>query len=259
MMLHKPARDARVKLFGIQVDAISMETAVQRIYGWMTQATGNCKYVVTPNVDHVVRLREHQSFRLAYRDAALVVADGLPLVLASRWLGKPVPERVAGSDLIPELFAAADQHGPIKVFLLGAAPGVAGRAAERIESTWPAVHVTGFNSPPLGFENQEHLNQSILDHIRRAKPDLLVLGLGAPKQELWVHAHRNRIDAGVAVCAGGTIDFLAGEKQRAPRWARKAGLEWCHRLLSEPRRLARRYAGNAWTFPRLLWQEWRRS
>ncbi|MFO7902501.1 MAG: WecB/TagA/CpsF family glycosyltransferase [Planctomycetota bacterium] len=259
MMLHKPPQHARVQLFGIQIDAVSMQTAVHRLYGWMAQATGNCKYVVTPNVDHVVRLREHQPFRVAYREASLVVADGLPLVLASRWLGKPIPERVAGSDLIPKLFAAAAQHGPLKVFLLGAAPGVARQAAERIESTWSAVHVTGVHSPPLGFENQERLNQSILEHIQRAKPDLLVVGLGAPKQELWVHAHRHQIDASVAVCAGATIDFLAGEKRRAPPWVRNAGLEWCHRLMSEPCRLARRYAGNAWIFPRLLWQEWRHS
>lgn len=258
-MLHQPNHTAQVNLFSISIDAISMETAVQQIQGWIAQATGNCQYVVTPNVDHLIGLRDNERFRAVYRDASLVLADGFPLVLASRWLRKPLPEHVAGADLIPRLFSAACHQEPLSVFLLGAAPGVARQAARRIESRWPAVQIDGVYSPPLGFEQDEYQNQLILEKIQQAQPDVLVVGLGAPKQELWVHAHRQEIEASVAVCAGATIDFLAGEKRRAPWWIRKTGFEWGHRLLSEPRRLGRRYAHNAWIFPQLLFQEWRRS
>jgi N-acetylglucosaminyldiphosphoundecaprenol N-acetyl-beta-D-mannosaminyltransferase len=210
--------------------------------------------------------------------------------LASRLLGRGLPERVAGSDLAPALFsriadknpppskveegpwrrgarggtperAAANdsvpQTAPLKIFLLGAAPGVAQRAAANIERRWPGVTVVGTLSPPLGFERDPAQNERILDAVAAAQPDVLLVGLGAPKQELWVHAHADRIQARLALCIGATIDFLAGEKRRAPRWMRRVGLEWLHRLASEPRRLAKRYLRDAWIFPRLVWRDWR--
>jgi N-acetylglucosaminyldiphosphoundecaprenol N-acetyl-beta-D-mannosaminyltransferase len=157
--------------------------------------------------------------------------------------------------LVPALFASADDRHPIRVFLLGAAPGVADRAARRVESTWPNVEVVGTYSPPLGFEKDDYENRQILDRIAVAGPDVLIVGLGAPKQELWVHKHRLHIEATVAVCAGATIDFLAGEKKRAPVWMQRLGLEWFFRMLSDPRRLVRRYARDAWVFPQLIAKE----
>jgi N-acetylglucosaminyldiphosphoundecaprenol N-acetyl-beta-D-mannosaminyltransferase len=167
-----------------------------------------------------------------------------------------VPERVAGSDLVPALFAAARDDEPLKVYLLGAGPGVAERAAGKIERQWPGVKVVGTYSPPLGFERDDGENAAIMARIAGAKPDVLVVGLGAPKQELWVHKHREKIAAKVALCVGATIDFLAGEKSRAPRWMQRVGLEWFYRVASEPKRLAARYARDAWIFPRLLAREW---
>src|SRR5262249_5665045 len=159
-----------------------------------------------------------------------------------RLLRREIPERVPGSDLVPALFATVnaqspsantDEHSPrLRVFLLGAAPGVADRAATNIHQRWPAVNVVGTYSPPLAFENNPAETVSILQRIASANPDLLVVGLGAPKQELWVHAHHREIAAPVALCVGATIDFLAGEKPRAPKWMRRAGLEWLHRLAS---------------------------
>jgi N-acetylglucosaminyldiphosphoundecaprenol N-acetyl-beta-D-mannosaminyltransferase len=145
------------------------------------------------------------------------------------------------------------------VFLLGAAAGVADRAAKNIHQRWPLINVVGTYSPPLGFERDAAENENILDRIEQSQPDVLIVGLGAPKQELWVHAHRNRIAAPVALCVGATIDFLAGEKPRAPVWMRRVGLEWLHRLASEPKRLARRYLRDARIFPRLIWKEWLRQ
>jgi N-acetylglucosaminyldiphosphoundecaprenol N-acetyl-beta-D-mannosaminyltransferase len=202
-------------------------------------------------------LQEHAALRAAYADASLVLADGLPVVLASRLLRRPLPARVAGSDLVPALFDSARSETPLRTFLLGAAPGVADRAATKIHRRWPAVEVVATYSPPLGFEHDEEENHRILDRIAAARADVVVVGLGAPKQELWVHRHRHEIAASVALCVGATIDFLAGEKARAPRWMQRSGLEWLHRCASDPRRLAKRYARDAVLFPSLVWREWR--
>ena len=143
----------RQKLFGVEIDAVRMNEAVDRIFRWIDQPQDQCQFVVTPNVDHTVLLRENEQLRNAYRDSGMVLADGHPVVLAARFLGKPLPERVPGSDLVPRVFSAADDRTPITTFLLGAANGIADTAAENIESKWENVYVTGTYSPPIGFEN----------------------------------------------------------------------------------------------------------
>jgi N-acetylglucosaminyldiphosphoundecaprenol N-acetyl-beta-D-mannosaminyltransferase len=246
------------ELFGMKLSRVTMRDAIGCVLGWCRESRGEaCRYIVTPNVDHAVMYQRRGDLRDAYADAALVLADGTPIVLAARLFGKLLPERVAGSDLVPKLFAAVGDE-PLRVFLLGAADGVAETAARRIHADWPAVQVVGTYSPPIGFERDAAENARILGTIAAAKPDLLILGLGAPKQELWVQQHQREIDAKVAICAGATIDFLAGERRRSPVWMRRVGLEWVHRVAAEPRRLAGRYAHDAWEFPRLLWREWRR-
>jgi N-acetylglucosaminyldiphosphoundecaprenol N-acetyl-beta-D-mannosaminyltransferase len=251
------AASDRIKLFGIEIDPLRMAQAVERLSGWLDGPRDRCRYVVTPNCDHVVLLGEHEGLRSAYRDADLVLVDGMPVVWASRLLRRPVPERVTGADLVPALFDAASAARPLTAYLLGALPGVAERAASRVARQWPHVRITGTYSPPFGFERDTAESAAILDRIAAAEPDVLVVGLGAPKQECWVRAHRDRLRAGVALCVGATIDFLAGEKARAPVWMRRCGLEWFHRMLSEPRRLVRRYARDARIFPQLVWREWR--
>jgi N-acetylglucosaminyldiphosphoundecaprenol N-acetyl-beta-D-mannosaminyltransferase len=250
-----------VPLFGMSINALSMRDTVDTLLAWCAAPRGAaCRYVVTPNVDHAVMYQENEALRASYAAASLILADGLPVVLASRLLGRALPERVAGSDLAPAMFKyAAGAVTPLRVFLLGAAPGVAERAAANMAARWGHVEIVGVLSPPLGFEKSAEENQRILDAVAAARPDLLILGLGAPKQELWMHAHAERLQAKVALCIGATIDFLAGEKRRAPRWMRRVGLEWFHRLASEPGRLAKRYLRDAWIFPQLVWRDWRTS
>lgn len=247
---------ARLPLFGIEFDPLRMDQAVAQVWAWIANPPPRCAMVVTPNVDHLVLLARRADFREAYRHASLVLADGMPIVWASRWLGQPLPQRVAGSDLVPAIFASSSTEKQLTVFLLGAEPGVGQRAAERIHRAWPAVTVTGISSPPLGFERDEQANAAICKQIADARPDVLVVGLGAPKQELWVHRHQHRLAAKVAICAGGTIDFLAGRQRRAPVWMRECGLEWLYRLARQPRRLAARYARDAWVFPQLVARAW---
>jgi N-acetylglucosaminyldiphosphoundecaprenol N-acetyl-beta-D-mannosaminyltransferase len=268
-------QSTRIPLFGVQIDPLRMPEAIDRVMSWI-----HCdeppvhRYVVTPNADHTVMLQNNPEFRSAYEHAGLVLADGMPVVLASRILRRPLPERVTGADLVPALFDAArtqapvqflggqkspdSDHRPLNVYLLGAGPGVAERAAANIHARWPHVRVVGTYSPPFGFEKDESETAAILRRIDAARPDVLVVGLGAPKQELWVAKHRERIAAKVSLCVGATIDFLAGEVRRAPRWMQRSGLEWLYRLLCEPRRLFKRYAKDACVFPRLVWREWRR-
>ncbi|MEX2287765.1 MAG: WecB/TagA/CpsF family glycosyltransferase [Planctomycetaceae bacterium] len=250
----------KVQLFGALIDAMRMPEAVARLMDWIHSGSDRgCRYVVTPNIDHARLLHENSSFRDAYAVADMTLADGMPIVWASRLLRKPLPERVTGADLVPALFSAADESRPLRVFLLGAGPGVAERAAVKVMSRWPHVVVTGTYSPPMGFEKNPDENEAILQRIAAAGCDVVVVGLGAPKQELWVHKHREQIEAHVAFCVGATIDFLAEEKPRAPMWMQRSGLEWCYRLLSEPRRLFRRYAHDAWLFPQLVWREYSRA
>ncbi|MDC0934737.1 WecB/TagA/CpsF family glycosyltransferase [Pirellulales bacterium] len=258
----------RVALFGMQIDPVRLPTAVERVLRWCAvPRDGRCRYVVTPNVDHAVMYQTDGTLRQSYADASLVLADGAPVVWAARLLQQAVPERVAGSDLTPALFRRASQsrhpgqspQRALRVFLLGAAPGVAERAKQNIETRWRGVQVVGTLSPPLGFEHDPVENEKILAAVAAVEPDLVVIGLGAPKQEVWISQYADRLEAKVALCAGATIDFLAGERSRAPVWMQRVGLEWCHRLLTEPRRLARRYFRDGLIFPRLVYRDWRES
>jgi len=247
----------QVSLFGVNIDVVTMDDAVERVSLWIRSKTKSCHYVVTPNVDHSIQLQRSQSLRDAYADASLVTADGWPVVLASRLLNRPLPQRVPGSDLVPALFDTASDRHPLRIFLLGAGPGIAEKAARKIEQQWPHVQIVGTYCPPLGFEHDEQENARIVRLVNTAEADCLVVGLGAPKQELWIQRHRGDLNIAAALCVGATIDFLAGEKRRSPKWMQRLGLEWFHRMASEPRRLAMRYVRGAWQFPQLVWREWR--
>src|SRR3954468_15895804 len=145
-----------VSLFGMRISRISMSETVATLTNWCSAPRREmCRFVVTPNVDHAVMFQESPHLRAAYEAASLVLADGLPLVISSRLFGRKLPERVAGSDIVPAMFAAATEARPLRVFLLGAAPGVADTAAARVQEQWPNVKVVGTCSPPKNFEQDE--------------------------------------------------------------------------------------------------------
>lgn len=252
----KSASIPAVSLFEMKIHRVTLADAVKTLTGWMHQPSQECHYVVTPNLDHAVQIQSNAAFRDAYAAASLVVADGWPLVSASRLFKSPLPERVAGSDLVPALFESMDKSGDVHtVFLLGAAPGVAEKAAKNIEQRWPGVKVCGTYSPPIGFERDREECQRIVAKINLCNPDLLVVGFGAPKQEVWLHHYHKEINARVAIAGGATIDFFAGRQVRAPKWMQTMKLEWSHRLLTNPRRLTGRYLKNACLLPVLLYRE----
>ncbi len=242
-------------LFGIKIDAVRMSEAVASLRAWINEDSGKCRYVVTPNVDHTVLLQESEGLCKSYEEAHLILADGHPIVWASRLLRQPLPERVAGSELVPALFDSCKKKGDLKVFLLGAMPGVGAIAAANMKKQWPNVETVGVYSPPFGFENDPDECNYVLGRIALCNPDVVIVGFGAPKQEIWVNKHHKQMRAKAALCVGATIDFLAGEQKRAPVWMQKTGVEWLHRMCSQPKRMVKRYAKDAWVFPQLVWRQ----
>jgi len=218
-------------------------------------AGGRRGYIVTPNVDHLVLYREHEAFRTACDEAALRLADGMPIVWASRMLGRPLRARVAGSDLFPMLcqMAAARAH---PVFLLGGAAGVAERAAAQLTARFPGLRIAVIYAPPAQFEPEGEAAAAAVRAVNTARPALLFVALGTPKQELWVHRHWSRLDADVVVCCGAALDFVAGVQIRAPVWMQRAGLEWLWRLARDPGRLWKRYLVRDAAFLGIFLKEW---
>lgn len=249
------SRDAKarwpVPILGVPLDPITIDEALARIAGMV--ASGEPHYVVTPNVDILVQGRRNPALHRILCEADLVLCDGQPLVWASKLLGHPLPERVAGSDLAPRLIAQADRMGH-RIFLLGATPESNAQAAERMQKNHPRLQLAGCYSPPfLPFDQMNH--EEIICRIRAAEPDILFVSFGCPKQEQWIAAHYRQLEVPVCIGVGATIDFLAGRVSRAPVWMRRSGLEWTYRLIQEPRRLFRRYLNDLLCFgPDLLAQ-----
>lgn len=231
--------DSKVRhMFGININNVTKEAALELIFETAEKKESN--YVVTPNVDHIVKLCKYKNFRDYYKDAALCFTDGAPLMWIGESLGHPIIQRLAGSDLLPVCCEKAASKGKT-VFLLGAMEGVAEEAAAILKTKYPELMIVGTYSPKAGFEeNEEELNK-IFDMINETVPDILVLGLGTPKQERFIYKNRNKMKFGIALCFGAAIDFVAGKATRAPEWMRKYGLEWFYRFMQEPGRMFRRY------------------
>ncbi len=227
-----------IHLFGVRIDNVDMTEALEVVWSWLQG--DRPRYAVTPNVDHFMRLRKDSEFREIYRNASLVIADGMPLVWASKLMGNPLKERVAGSDLFPLLCERTAREGR-GVYFLGSMPGVAERAGESLAGKFPGFRLSGCYSPPFGFENDEDENQRIVKKINDSGADILFVALGAPKQEKWTFRHISRLKVKAVLCVGASIDFEAGVIQRAPEWISSLGIEWLWRLLQDPKRLWKRY------------------
>jgi N-acetylglucosaminyldiphosphoundecaprenol N-acetyl-beta-D-mannosaminyltransferase len=228
----------RINLCGVEVDPISLTESVAAIGAAVAQKLN--VYVVTPNIDHIVKLQKDVEFQKIYRQAFLSVADGVPLLWASRFLGTPLKGRVNGTDLMVSLCALSAEKG-YKVFFLGGRPGAAEKAKEKLEKKFQGVNIVGCYCPPLGFEKKAGENLKILDMIKKTMPDILFVGLGAPKQEKWIYQWRGELDVPVSIGIGVSFELLGEMLLRAPLWMQKTGLEWLWRLMIEPGRLWKRY------------------
>lgn len=222
----------------IELDNLTMEEALT-IMDEMISKNRNA-YVVTPNVDHLVQIENGSKLREVYQDADLILTDGKPLIWISKLYGTPIKEKISGSDLFPRLCEMAAVKG-YSMFFLGAAEGVALTAANNLTRQFPGLNVVGTYSPPYGFEKDSDEIKKIIRIVREKAPQILVVGLGCPKQELFIYEYREAMGVPLSLGLGASLDFAAGNVKRSPKWMADHGLEWFYRFTQEPKRLFKRY------------------
>jgi N-acetylglucosaminyldiphosphoundecaprenol N-acetyl-beta-D-mannosaminyltransferase len=233
----EPRERRRVCLDGAWIDQIDPPGVIELLRSFFASRTTH--QIVTVNLDFLHIARHSALFKDTINQADLAVPDGMPLVWLSRLTGQPLAGRIAGVELVHwSCQIAAQEH--LRVYLLGAAPAVAARAAQTLEARYTGLKVVGVHSPPFGPLTPEQDSEIVRD-IRAAAPHLLLVALGAPRQDLWIAAHRESLSVPVAIGVGCVLDLIAGAVKRAPVWMQHSGLEWAFRMAQEPSRLWRRY------------------
>lgn len=229
---------ARIKFMNTEIDNLTMDETLERVDRLVHEEKN--AFVVTPNVDHIIQLEQGGELTEAYKQADLILADGKPLIWISKWYGTPIKEKISGSDLFPKLCKLAAEKG-YRMFFLGAAEGVAAKAADNLKKKYKELQIVGTYSPPKGFEKDEEEMKKIQKMIKGAKPHILIVALGCPKQELFILHHREELGVPISLGLGASLDFEAGNIKRAPKWMADHGLEWLYRITQDPKRLAKRY------------------
>lgn len=229
---------ARIKFMNTCIDNLTMSETLNEIDKLIQKK--NCSYVVTPNVDHIVRLEKDEELQKVYKNASLILTDGKPLIWISKWYKTPIKEKISGSDLFPRVCQLAANKN-YTMYLLGAAEGVADTAARNLMKKYPGLNIVGTYSPPFGFEKNEQEMNKIKTQIQEVHPDILIVGLGCPKQEKFMYYHCKELGVPISFGLGASIDFEAGNIKRAPKWMSNHGLEWLYRFSKEPKRLFKRY------------------
>lgn len=229
---------ARIKFMNTCIDNLTMSETLNEIDKLIQKKI--CSYVVTPNVDHIVRLEKDEELQKVYKNASLILTDGKPLIWISKWYKTPIKEKISGSDLFPKVCELAANKN-YTMYLLGAAEGVADTAARNLMKKYPGLNIVGTYSPPFGFEKNEQEMNKIKTQIQEVHPDILIVGLGCPKQEKFMYYHCKELGVPISFGLGASIDFEAGNIKRAPKWMSIHGLEWLYRFSKEPKRLFKRY------------------
>lgn len=227
----------RADVLGVSVSATSMDSAVHEIERWIAHRTNS--YVCVTGAHGIIESRSDAELQSIHNNAGLVVADGRPVMWVLRALGHSDAEQVYGPDLMRAVTARSAEQG-YRQFYFGGGDGVADILAQTLSAQYPALQVVGTYTPPFRAVTPEE-DDEIVARINAAKPDIVWVGLSTPKQERWMAAHRGRIEAPVMLGVGAAFDFIPGLKTQAPVWMRQRGLEWFYRLVTEPRRLGRRY------------------
>ncbi len=232
---------SRVAILGVAIDNLTMEEVVDAIESKI--AEGGFHQIATANADFLMKSIHDEELHETLCRCDYVLADGMPLVWASHLLGSGLKERVTGADLVPRLAELSARRG-YRIFLLGASEASSAGCAAWMNETYPGVCIAGRYSPRYqALEEMDH--EEILSRIEAAKPDILLVSFGNPKQEKWLAMHRHRLKVPVCMGVGAAFDFLSGAVTRAPMWMQHCGLEWLYRTVQEPSRLAKRYASNA--------------
>lgn len=233
---------ARIKFLNTYIDNLTMEEAIE-VTKHLIDKDG-CSYVVTPNLDHIVTLENDNEFAEVYSNADLILADGKPLIWISKLLKNPIKEKISGSDFFPRMCEMCARKG-YTIFILGAAEGIADKAARNLCKKYQGLKIVGTYSPPIGFEKNEDELKKIENLIGTVKPDVLAVSLGSPKGEKFIYTHLVKYGVSLGISIGATIDFEAGNVKRAPKWMANHGLEWLFRITQDPKRLAKRYWNDA--------------
>lgn len=241
----------KMPLLNTHVNNMDMSEAITAIERMIDN--GDKHYIVALNVDVVVKIEEDSYLKEIIDKADMVLVDGMPLIWIAKWHKQIIKTRIAGSDLVPLLCERAAEKD-YSIFLIGGKEGIAEQAKKNLENKHPAIKIVGTYAPPFGFEDNKEELKRINDLISGAHPDLLVACFGCPKQEKWVYENYQKYDVKVSVCAGATVDFLAGNVSRAPKWMSEHGLEWFYRFLQEPKRLFRRYFIDDAKVLNLIWK-----
>lgn len=252
-------RPPRFVLGKVPVDRISMDyAAILATEALLHRGAFPPLTIVGPNAQLVTLAEKNAVFAEAMQAADLAVPDGISVVMASRILGAPIPERVPGGDLMDRLCAEAAHYG-FRVFLLGGLPGAAVMAAVNLRERHPGLNICGTYCPPMGFERFPSELARVRERVNEVAPDLLCVAFGAPKQEIWMQENRDLLNVGVILPVGGAFDVVAGLRRRAPKWLQRMHLEWLFRLTMEPRRLWRRYLIGNTEFILLVARQWARQ
>jgi len=248
----RPSAPVPQTLLGIPFHPVNRTELFQIVEAWIHGKSPGQISVL--NAYSVTQTKRNAVFRQAVFESQLVVSDGRPLVWLSRILGKPLPEQMAGPDLFEEMCRLASAKG-YRVFFLGSTPQVLECLTRALQGLLPTLQIAGSFSPPMQDWFSQNESDLMVDLINRAQTDILWVGMTAPKQEIWIHRNLPALRCGVAMGVGAAFEFLAGTKKRAPFWMRRCGLEWCHRLLSEPRRMWKRYLLGNFRFLHLVFME----
>lgn len=228
----------RIKFMNTELDNLTMDETLQIVDNLIKEE--RCGYVVTPNVDHIVQLENDKELQEVYANSSLILTDGKPLLWIASLYGTPIKEKISGSDLFPALCDMAAQKG-YKMFFLGAAEGVAEKAAKNLSDRYRGLQIVGTYSPPFGFEENIEEIEKIKVMIKRANPHILVVGLGCPKQEKFMYHYSKELGVPISFGFGASFDFEAGNIKRAPKWMANHGFEWLFRITQDPKRMMKRY------------------
>lgn len=228
----------KIHFMNIDIDNVTTQEAVHFIDECVN--TNKHIFVVTPNVDHIVKLQKDKKFLQAYKKAGLVAVDGTPIMAVAKLYKTPLKEKITGPVLTENVVKMASDNS-YSVFFLGAGEGVGEVAARNLLEKYPGFRYVGYYSPPFGFEKNENERNHIIEVINRSGAQIVIAGMGSPKTEIFLSEIYDQLDCNVSLSVGAAIDFFAGTVKRCPEWINKIGMEWFYRFVKEPKRMFKRY------------------
>lgn len=241
----------RVKFMNTYIDNVTEKEAIAYIESCI--ADKKIGHIITPNVDQIVRIENDKQFKKICDNAELLLVDGHPLMWIAKYYKRPFKEKICGSDLVLKLCDISAKKG-YSIFLLGAAEGIAQKAADRLKKMHPNLKIAGTYSPPYGFEKDTAEINKINEMLLKSNADMLFVGMGVPKQDIFIYENMQKYKIPMSFSIGASIDFIAGEQKRAPKWLNRIGFEWFYRFLQEPKRMFKRYFMDDMKIIKLIWK-----